>query len=592
MMIRSRISLLLLTVLWACGGDSPTDTTDTEDPSGSTTANEFIAAGLTSLENAMFTALNIDDVSQLGDFSFAESNGLFLDALALSPSNDTASIGAAITAIFLLEDNSAVRAVIDDWDAWAEEEPFPSPAAKLLAPAVTAIGDPVTLPLSFSTETAEQVANIGMVAFELAGGLVSPHVPPPSLVETQTVLRDVVRPALITAMGHLLDITNTSFTFTVTEAMQGELVIDADPLELDYTEILVLQAGVQLVLAAVDVATAYTLSPNPLTPQGVVDAMTPGSTFLKLATGGAASLGNALVELQLGGSLLLDAINELLAETDDQTNDIIKIDPNCCDDLTFQSAQEVEDARALIQDVLDALSAPTVITIDEGGFDEFSFTLDAGEFFTDPIPDLKALLAPYEVFTADEAGETVVVFHWLDLNLDDWTFPDPTFSGILPAMTTTSDLINTFPGFAEEVFFDFSLAEGYYALITVDGRDCQLDVSTGGPGCDVGGDFYEYGDLSLDGFDGMSEVYFSLTGFDPMVGTVFLQSNGTYVVSDNGGGVYTVDMNFVSGDNTPFVAAGTLTDIPGFTSFDGFRSRGGSTLTFSALGSAFVFEKQ
>ena len=47
MMIRSRISLLLLTVLWACGGDSGTDTEDTEDTS--TTANEFIAAGLTSL---------------------------------------------------------------------------------------------------------------------------------------------------------------------------------------------------------------------------------------------------------------------------------------------------------------------------------------------------------------------------------------------------------------------------------------------------------------------------------------------------------------------------------------------------------------
>jgi hypothetical protein len=50
-------------------------------------------------------------------------------------------------------------------------------------------------------------------------------------------------------------------------------------------------------------------------------------------------------------------------------------------------------------------------------------------------------------------------------------------------------------------------------------------------------------------------------------------------------------MDFVSG--TPFMTAGTLTDIPGFTSFDAFfRNRGGSTLTFSALGSDFVFERQ
>ena len=109
----------------------------------------------------------------------------------------------------------------------------------------------------------------------------------------------------------------------------------------------------------------------------------------------------------------------------------------------------------------------------------------------------------------------------------------------------------------------------------------------------MGGEFYEYGDLSLSGYDGMSEVYFSLQGYDPMVGSTFLQSDGTYVVGDTGGGTYSVDMDFVSGDNTPFMAAGTLTDIPGHTGYDEFfRDRGGSTLEFSALGSVFVFEKQ
>ena len=180
----------------------------------------------------------------------------------------------------------------------------------------------------------------------LAGGPALTHAPPPSVEELQTVLRDVVRPALITALEHLSDITNSSFTFTVTPAMQGELPMDADPLELDYTEILALQAGLKLALAAIDVATAYILSANPLDAQGFVDAMTPGSTFLTLATGGEAALGDALVELQAAGTLLLLALDELEAETDDQTNDIIKIDPNCCDPLTFASAQEVADVRA------------------------------------------------------------------------------------------------------------------------------------------------------------------------------------------------------------------------------------------------------
>jgi hypothetical protein len=230
MMIRSRTPLLLLTVLWACGGDGGTDPdSDSEAETGSVTvtavttgadldteygvtidslsgtvpANGSVtitnvpvgaatgqltgvaancavtgstsqsvtvaantaapaafavvcepavnAQAIASLEEAMFTALNIDAVSGLDDVSFAESNGLFLDALSASPTNETALFGAAMTGIFLLEDNTDVRAVVEDWEAWLEDEPTAPPVAMLLGPALTVIGDPITLPLSLST---------------------------------------------------------------------------------------------------------------------------------------------------------------------------------------------------------------------------------------------------------------------------------------------------------------------------------------------------------------------------------------------------------------------------------------------------------
>ena len=368
---------------------------------GSLVADALIAEAIASMEEAMFTGLNADSVAQLDEFSFAESNALFLEALTTSPSNDTASFGTAVTGIFLLEDNPDVRALVDDWDAWLDEDTIQGSIASLLGPAIAAIRDPLTLPLGFSTETMEQVAYSGTVALELASGPARVQHAPPSLERHQTVLREVVRPALIAAVGHLFEITNSGFTFTVTEAMQGESPIDADPLELDYTEILAMQAGLKAALAAVDVATAYILTPDPLDAQGFVDAMTPGSTFLTLATGGADDLGNALERLRSAGTILLSGLDALEAETDDQTDDIIKIG---LDDL---SEQDIADARALIQDILDALSSPTVITVDEGGLDEFSFTLDARKFFIDPIADFKAMLAPYEVFTAVEDGETV-----------------------------------------------------------------------------------------------------------------------------------------------------------------------------------------
>ena len=430
-----------------------------------------------------------------------------------------------------------------------------------------------------------------MAAFELAGGPALTHGPPPSVEELQTVLRDVVQPALIEALEHLFEITNASFTFTVTQAMQGELPIDADALELDYTEILTMQAGLQAALAALDVATAYILTPNPLDAQGFVDAMTPGSTFLTLASGGTEALGDALERLQSAGTILLTAIDELEAETDDQTDDIIKIDPVCCNELAFGSAQELADARALIQDILDALTAPTVITENEGTVDEFSFTIDASKFFTNPITDLKAKLAPYEVFTAVEDGETVAVARWKELNIDEWTLPDPAFNGILPEMTTTSDLVDTFGEFGT-FFFDLSLTGGDYSLITMNGIDCTANFAAGGglPLCFLGSRLISGGSISLGGGDGQPEVWFTLyvESGDPF------DLVGPYVVVDNLDDTYTVNMETVGQFTGALVDLSvTFRDNPGFTHSDQFgRDRGGSSIEFTRFGGReWVFEK-
>ena len=463
------------------------------------------------------------------------------------------------------------------------DDPAPSPVATLIGPAVTAIGSPTTLPLGFSTGTITQVAYSGLAAFDFARGPAMVHDPPPSVEELQAVLAEVVLPALLEAEEHLFEITNSSFTFTVTEKMQGELPIDADPLELDYTEILTMQAGVQAALAAIDVSAAYQLTPNPLDdhPQSWVDALEPGSPFLKLATGGEAALGDALERLQSAGTLLLSAIDELEAETDDQTDDIIKIGP---DDLT---AQELADARDVIQDVLDALSGPTPITLEEGTIDEFSIMVNAREFFIDPIEDFKAMLPPYEVFTADEDGEEVVVARWTELNLDEWTFPDPTFSGILPEMLTTAVLLAQDLDIGE-FFFEFSLTAGSYRLISRDGLDCKADDAAGGTGCVTGGGHLLDTWIDLGHNDGEPEAWLKIE-----YETISFEYLGTYDVVDNLDGTHTVTMDLWRqfGDFSQFTFPVLFTDIPGFTHTDEFfRDRGGSSMVF--FSSEWTLEKQ
>jgi hypothetical protein len=545
-------------------------------------ANTLIAQAIASMETALFTALNISSVGGLDSFSFAESNSLFNQALGLSPSNDTASFGAAVTGVFLLEDNADLRALVEDFDAWLEEDTIQPLASVLVQPAIASVRDPLSLPLSFASAPLQDVARMGELAVQLTGGPALAHDPPPSVTELQDVLRQVVRPAMIEALDHLAEINSSGFVFTITERMQGEDPTFADPLELDMTEIFAIQAGVEVALAAMGVATAYHLTPNPLSADGFVDAMTPGSTFLTLTSGGADDLSDALTRALSATAFALEGLDALEAEVDDQTDDIIKYDPTGFDGL---DAQDISEARNAVQDIQGALTSPTAVTLREGAIDEFTFMLDAREFFVDPIADFKAGLPGYQASTAMEEGEEVPHFTWDALNLPDWTFVDPTFSGILPGMTNTGlydlDL--------DELFFEFSLTGGYYELISVDGLDCVADYNAGGLGCPVGSEYYTGGALDIDGHDGQPEVYVNLWS-----DVSYISAFGSYTVTDNFDGTHMVDMNTVLQDglDTPLPLTGTFTDIPGYTHVDVyFRTRGSSTIEVLYLGSTWIFEK-
>ena len=274
---------------------------------------------------------------------------------------------------------------------------------------------------------------------------------------------------------------------------------------------------------------------------------------------------------------------------------------------------DVTVARDLIQDILDALSGPTVIGVelDEEYFDpdemiiippdSLIFTADARQFFINPIADLKAMLPLYEVFTATDDDETIAVGRWLALNLDKWTFPDPTFNRILPDMSTMSDLVNTFDDF-NEFFFDFSVTGDSWDLFTVGGIWCQeIDPVTGSYiGCPVGSDFFDSGyiyfDDSEDGQEG--EVSINLWGNSgpPNYVDASVYSRGPYDVVDVGDGIYTVNMNTELYDpstgmplGTPLVLVATLTDSPGETIDPITGQFLESLLEFSYLESVWVF---
>jgi hypothetical protein len=306
--------------------------------------------------------------------------------------------------------------------------------------------------------------------------------------------------------------------------------------------------------------------------------MTPGSTFLQLRTGGAARLADALTSIQSAMELLLDGLDNLEDETDNQSDDVIKYDvtPQVTDGLT---PADIADARDAITQLQDALEGPTDVTIGEGS-DEIAFRLDARQFFVNPIADLKSILPPYQVFTASEAGESVGVFRWTALNLGQWVVPDPTLHGLLPDMTSTPVLLDTFGDPARELFYDWQLLGDWYQLITVNGLDCTADVDSGGQGCFIDGEYYQSGYLTFYDNDGVPWAQIDVFG------SGWIYTGGPYTLTAETGTAYDIDVTWT----TTF--DGAVLDRPGYTSIDQFyRERGGTRVTITGyLGRTWVFE--
>jgi hypothetical protein len=170
-------------------------------------------------------------------------------------------------------------------------------------------------------------------------------------------------------------------------------------------------------------------------------ALAGGSSFATLAVDGETRLAAARDRLQHAVSGVQAALDALVAETDDQADDVIKYDPGAVsgydswdDSLGTGDVQEV---RGVLNDAAATLVGPSAIApgVGLGSVLEFLRTgvdIDASRFFTAPVQDLKALLPSYQT----AAGE----FHWTALAFDEWTFPDPSFNGILPGISTTDGL--------------------------------------------------------------------------------------------------------------------------------------------------------
>lgn len=376
------LSSIVLALTFGCGSSSK-NTTQPPDVSGSLTAQ---AAAELALAN--------------GDY--ATANAKYKEALQRNPSNAQASAGAALTELFLAQDDPAVTDVLT---AFGYSFPGPNRIQPVLR-AGRALDH-----MGMHTRMRYDVPTLGGLAMRMA---MRSAQDPPLASEIQSVIKNVLMPRLAYAESHFAAIEALpNFQYFLPPAATGA----TDTLEIDTGDILLIDAVAQQIHGILGALVAYNFdAPEGANAESLLT--TPGSIWATLFSDGAAQLTLARGHLLLSAARTDAAVASILAETDDQSDDAVP-------QSALGTQANIDEVLQSSQRVTAALSGPVFFTFTNPSSLPDSERVNLGRFFTNAIPDLKTKLPNH---TFDPVTHEPIVD-------DPITFPDPTFNLILPDMT-------------------------------------------------------------------------------------------------------------------------------------------------------------
>ncbi|KPJ52921.1 hypothetical protein AMJ39_06530 [candidate division TA06 bacterium DG_24] len=324
---------------------------------------------------------------------YAGANALYKQAISLDPQNLDAQFGAGVTEALVMYEDPELAEAIQAWIEFFEFEPVPPPSPGLLGDAT----------LSPST-----LVFFGGVLRMTSGAIQQP----PPMSEMQELLRDNVLPvfAYVMARFQVLE-ANPSFQFILTPGMTGE----PENIEVDLGDIYLAHAGLEAARAAIYFLISYDFDVDDYENPSWETLLGTGSSFLTLYPEGWSYLTAARDDLLSAVVHAEDGLDAILAETDDQSDDLTTVsDPN---------DPNLELARELLDDLEATLNSPIDVEIPWEQPGEPTVSVYLGQLFLNPIQDWKEKLPDYHF----EEGMPI-----LD---EPITFSDPTFNGILPGMT-------------------------------------------------------------------------------------------------------------------------------------------------------------
>ncbi len=398
---------------------------------GDDVAEDRLDEALMRFERSMNRMINSDkDPFESGAY-FSQANSLFKESMSVISDSTrlrTAHMGAGITEILKLNEDKELKTIKTRFENFIDTSSMfkkssvtkPAKTSKRKSPGLL---DFRLSPFSsnFSTgheKSAAQLAPIMKVAMAN----------PPLISEVQDVIRRKVIPAINYAVDRLIFVQgDPNYFFKVTPLMQGSS--DADTLEMDMTEIKALHAGLLTLRSTFRILNAYNLDVPNYSVTSIVQVLNKPSGFLKLYS--THELGGARTDIMESADTLIGAIRFLRKETDPQDNDIIKID------TTFLDSNDFNEIENRLQDIKQGLISNVIIR-DVNDYGD-SVKVSIKNFFTNPVADFKEKMPDYKVLLKrTDCGDYPV---WKFLNT---TFPDHTFNGIFPEITSSDEFKRIF----------------------------------------------------------------------------------------------------------------------------------------------------
>ena len=343
------------------------------------------------LENELFSFISqIEDdlIDGPSDIDFTLSNSLYKEALDLDPENLDANFGAGLTEVLIITQDAELQNVFDEWEAFIDTgtvfEPEPGGSS------LFSMSNLYPIFIASSSIPGVSEHEITRSYFNLMKMGVAD---PPTIEIIQIVIEENLIPKLKSAIEYFEKVDDQSdYTFTVTPKMLGDL--DEDPLELDLTEIFLMETQLNLISSISNMIVAYSFEFGVYDNAAIINSLSQGSGFLALRTNGATAMSDAKTYLLAASSKLDEAIDFLNNETDDQSDDIIKISP---DDLHESDLDSIIKYNA---DFREYLINGWTLTEDWDDFPdtpEEPLTFIFSSLFDNPFEDHKALLPSYTV---------------------------------------------------------------------------------------------------------------------------------------------------------------------------------------------------